>query len=50
MLGTLPDVEVLEPAAEPEGTEGSSGDEEIRLSVGPRGVGPVVRELVNGGV
>ncbi len=50
LLGSLPDVEVLEPAAEPGVTEGSSGGEEIRLSVGPQGVGPVVRELVNGGV
>ena len=50
LLESFSDVEVLEPAAEPEGLEGPSGSEEIRFSVGSRGVGAVVRELVNGGV
>jgi ABC-2 type transport system ATP-binding protein len=38
--------------ASTESTEGfdGTGGEEIRLSVGPEGVGPVMRELVTGGV
>jgi ABC-2 type transport system ATP-binding protein len=39
-------------SASTESTDGldGTGGEEIRLSVGPEGVGPVVRELVTGGV
>ena len=41
-----------EASASTESTDGldGTGGEEIRLSVGPEGVGPVVRELVTGGV
>jgi ABC-2 type transport system ATP-binding protein len=39
-------------SASTESTDGldGTGGEEIRLSVGPEGIGPVVRELVTGGV
>jgi ABC-2 type transport system ATP-binding protein len=50
VLGRLPDVELLGTTVEPESTQGLLEGEEIRLSVGPRGVGPVVRELVNGDI
>jgi len=37
------------PTESTDGLDGTGG-EEIRLSVGPEGVGPVVRDLVTGGV
>jgi ABC-2 type transport system ATP-binding protein len=53
VLGRVPGVEASMPAAEPaaatESMNGTAG-EEIRLSVGSEGPGPVVRELVAGGV
>src|SRR5918994_2111930 len=53
ILGRVPGVETSVPAAEPTAdAEGMNGtpEEEIRLSVGPEGPGPVVRELVAEGV
>ena len=50
VLGNLSNVEVLESTAEPEMLDRSSGGEEIRFSVGPGGVGPVVKELVDKGI
>lgn len=42
-------IEASIPTESTEGLDGAAG-EEIRLSVGPEGVGPVVRELVTGGI
>ena len=52
LLRRVPGVEASVPAAELADAEGMNGTagEEIRLSVGPEGPGPVVRELVAGGV
>src|ERR671917_2240781 len=53
ILGRVPGVETSVPAAEPTAdAEGMNGtpEEEIRLSVGPEGPGPGVRELVAEGV
>ena len=43
------DIEASVPAEGTEGLDGAAG-EEIHLSVGPEEVGPVVRELVTGGI
>jgi len=50
VLGLSPGVEALESATEAEGFDGAPGGEEVRLSIGPQGAGPVVRELVNAGI
>jgi ABC-2 type transport system ATP-binding protein len=50
MLGQIsPRVDASVPTESTEGLDGTGG-EDIRLSVGPEGVGPVVRELVTGGI
>ena len=48
VLDRKPGVEASVPAESTDGLDGATG-EEIRLSVGPEGIGPVVRELVTGG-
>ena len=50
MLKHSSSIQVLGSPAEPEGFSGPSGSEEIRLSVGSRGIGPVARGLVDAGI